>query len=280
MGIFTTGLITGGLKMGFNAANRGIDSLAYHNRRKDRIKFWRMQNEYNHPANQKKRIEQAGLNPALMYGKGGASGATPASSIDGPKPHKGGSEIDPSMEILRAQQIKQSKLATEMTEQKVMEQKIKNAIEAKKLPLRLRYYGSKDWETDFWRTGGDSKLGKTQYEIDNLELDKLMKLMYTGRGEGRKAGGKIAAEIAKLEAQTSGIKYDNAIKKITKALNELGIDWRDDVDLRVIGQKLHNDGVISLPLYLALSQVGENVIQSLGKQGKRRTDYRKFNQKQ
>ena len=32
--------------------------------------LWRMQNAYNTPANQMKRLKAAGLNPALMYGKG------------------------------------------------------------------------------------------------------------------------------------------------------------------------------------------------------------------
>lgn len=31
------------------------------------LKMWNLQNEYNTPANQRKRMEEAGLNPALMY---------------------------------------------------------------------------------------------------------------------------------------------------------------------------------------------------------------------
>ena len=32
------------------------------------IRFWKMQNEYNTPANQMKRLQDAGLNPNLIYG--------------------------------------------------------------------------------------------------------------------------------------------------------------------------------------------------------------------
>lgn len=38
------------------------------------LQDWNMQNEYNLPINQKKRLIEAGLNPALLYGKGGDAG--------------------------------------------------------------------------------------------------------------------------------------------------------------------------------------------------------------
>lgn len=39
------------------------------------IEFWNMQNEYNHPRQQMQRLQEAGLNPNLVYG-GGVSGAS------------------------------------------------------------------------------------------------------------------------------------------------------------------------------------------------------------
>lgn len=39
------------------------------------VEFWKMQNEYNHPKNQMARLQEAGLNPNLVYGQG-ISGAT------------------------------------------------------------------------------------------------------------------------------------------------------------------------------------------------------------
>lgn len=37
------------------------------------LAMWNMQNEYNSPTAQRERLEQAGLNPALLYGNGGGS---------------------------------------------------------------------------------------------------------------------------------------------------------------------------------------------------------------
>jgi len=41
----------------------------------DAIKFWEMQNEYNSPAAQMKRFQEAGLNPNLIYGQGNSGNA-------------------------------------------------------------------------------------------------------------------------------------------------------------------------------------------------------------
>jgi len=47
--------------------------------------FWNMQNAYNHPLEQKKRLMAAGLSPALMY-KGGADNT--AGSLTSTAPQK------------------------------------------------------------------------------------------------------------------------------------------------------------------------------------------------
>lgn len=58
-------------------------TMAYNNewayrQREWPLQDWEMQNEYNHPAEQRKRLEEANINPALMYGKG------PGDLVSGP----------------------------------------------------------------------------------------------------------------------------------------------------------------------------------------------------
>lgn len=49
------------------------------------VEMWNRTNIYNSPVEQRKRLEAAGLNPALMYGKGASPGiASPAPSVDAP----------------------------------------------------------------------------------------------------------------------------------------------------------------------------------------------------
>jgi hypothetical protein len=50
---------------------------------KHNVKFWNMQNEYNHPSAQMSRLREAGLNPHMLYGQG-VSGATGAAGAIAP----------------------------------------------------------------------------------------------------------------------------------------------------------------------------------------------------
>ena len=52
------------------------------------VKLWNMNNDYNKPVNQMKRLEEAGLNPFLVYGNGatGNTSAQPSSpSVQSPR---------------------------------------------------------------------------------------------------------------------------------------------------------------------------------------------------
>jgi len=63
---------------GFGAqllANRANRKLAEYQYSKE-LEAWNRQNEYNSPTNQMARFKEAGLNPALIYGKGTAGNAT------------------------------------------------------------------------------------------------------------------------------------------------------------------------------------------------------------
>jgi hypothetical protein len=63
-----------GAQIAGNIASVGLQGII--NRRAERrqwnrnVSMWKMQNEYNSPINQMKRLKEAGLNPNLMYGKG------------------------------------------------------------------------------------------------------------------------------------------------------------------------------------------------------------------
>lgn len=89
--------MTFGEQIGINALNAGlgviggsITSAIQHKYNRELSEYqnavnlsnWNRQNEYNSPINQRKRLEEAGLNPALMYGNGSTStanaGALPA----------------------------------------------------------------------------------------------------------------------------------------------------------------------------------------------------------
>lgn len=71
-----TAAIGGGLNYFSNKQNNQANLNLYREQKQDNLDFFDIQNDYNHPSNQRKRLESAGLNPALMYGNGAAGGAS------------------------------------------------------------------------------------------------------------------------------------------------------------------------------------------------------------
>lgn len=100
------------------------------------IANWKMQNEYNLPENQIKRLEAAGLNPNLMYGQGNVGNA-------GSLPSAGGSGINPGMKAGRFDLgVLQQVEAAENIQLKNDEQRILNNEQKLKLFDRVREYNA------------------------------------------------------------------------------------------------------------------------------------------
>lgn len=55
-----------------NKKSRAFSREMYEKTKADNIQFWNMQNEYNSPEKQMERLKAAGLNPNMVYDKGGA----------------------------------------------------------------------------------------------------------------------------------------------------------------------------------------------------------------
>ncbi|WGL31488.1 DNA pilot protein [Dipodfec virus UOA04_Rod_1143] len=78
--------LAGLVSQGFNAYNNYATSKKLMQKQYDlNMRQWNAQNEYNLPVNQMQRLEDAGLNPHLVYGSGGASAtaSTPSSASQG-----------------------------------------------------------------------------------------------------------------------------------------------------------------------------------------------------
>lgn len=71
-----------------NEAARQFSLDMYNRQRQDALSDWQMQNTYNSPVEQMKRLKAAGLNPALVYGNGATTvgGSVRQSSVDAYRP--------------------------------------------------------------------------------------------------------------------------------------------------------------------------------------------------
>lgn len=82
------GIIGGAFNLATSAFNARLAELAAQNEYNRQLDFWQKQNEYNTPLNQRKRLEQAGFNPAAaingVAGNNTAGGlsSVPANEVD------------------------------------------------------------------------------------------------------------------------------------------------------------------------------------------------------
>lgn len=77
-------LPTTAIEMGVSAFNNWLAERAAQKQFDRQIDFWEMQNEYNHPVEQRKRLQEAGLNPVAAAGDiGGHNTAGNLSSVPG-----------------------------------------------------------------------------------------------------------------------------------------------------------------------------------------------------
>lgn len=64
----------GGFDLGNNLVTAGLNMYRDYRARKWQEEMWNKQNEYNLPINQRKRLEDAGINPNLAFGSSASSG--------------------------------------------------------------------------------------------------------------------------------------------------------------------------------------------------------------
>ena len=123
------------LGQGINAATQGSmnrktrqwnERMWQHNRNAA-LEDWKMQNEYNSPEAQMKRLKQAGLNPHLVYGNGADATAGPVRSSDGPSWDPDpirfdiGAAADSALNAYYDVQVRQAQADNLQQQQKVLE---------------------------------------------------------------------------------------------------------------------------------------------------------------
>ena len=120
-----------GGQLGAQGINAGNNYFSFRRNKKFYWERWNKQNKYNHPVQQMARLKEAGLNPALMYGKSGGTGnASPMSAPD----HKPVQFGDPNFGLAFSQmELQKSQVELQKTQQVLNAQK--TATEQKQTAL-------------------------------------------------------------------------------------------------------------------------------------------------
>ena len=231
------GLIQSALQSRENRRSQQFSSDMYDRQYQNNLKFWELQNEYNTPANQIKRLEEAGLNKQSLFGKTGGSiaGAGSAGDIKTPdvlpaqfRAPDVSSAAVPAISAIADLRVKnartdlmQAQLDTEreqaaLTEAKTMVQQVLRADTQDKLD---------EWNHSHMRTmrfrGAtmDLALKVGQDEINQWNRNLKDQLYYHLKTKNLLERNQIRANINWLQEQTA---YKAYLTKILRAFGPYG----------------------------------------------------------
>lgn len=264
--IGNVGTAIGGGKM--NKKNRQFAREMYARQRADALADWNMVNAYNAPDAQMMRLAQAGLNPALIYGKGaGDMSSAPIRGVTGhipeqanPLAHNVTAGITNS--LLAAPQYK---LAQQQAKNLVTQEKNIAADTAQKDAQRLKIL--QDIDTGKFSLGQQKRLADTEFGIAQEQLEALKVSTYNKKQEELRASalhaptldGAVLENIQKIAAtanlrvqtehtkagtklivaQTKGQNLKNIYEQNTmaeRAAAEIGTLWENYEQLKKTGR--------------------------------------------
>jgi len=246
-----------------NRASRDFSLNMYKIQKQDNLDFWNMQNSYNSPQAQMQRLQQAGLNPHLVYGGSGNSGsASPISTPDVKMPDfrapqwgdaitRGASNgLDAYFDV----QIKQATANNLEKQGNVLDQEamLKAAQTAATRASTNRSIFDLDFENEFRGISGDARrfgLQKLKTDID-LSINRDAREAIAQTSNLREAAERILnmqsqrgvnrANIAEISARINNLNKQGILSDLEIALKQKGITWGDPMYARIGGQILSN----------------------------------------
>ena len=178
--------ISGGSSLASGALGGLLSNASSRRQNHRNVQNWKMQNEYNHPKAQMQRLQEAGLNPALMYGQS-ASGATGTAGDIGKASNVKYQFDNPMNKLNMFADIKQKSAQT-------------NNLEAQNTVL-LQEAALKSAQTT------NATLAGVGAKLDNTVKRSLVQTSIDAQKESAR----------QLELQTVGMQIDNMVKSQTAA---------------------------------------------------------------
>lgn len=166
-----------------NRKARKFAEHMYHKQREDALKDWNMQNEYNHPLAIRQRMIEAGINPALLYGKSPGeltAGAVRSSQAANP------SWVAPQVDLRPVGSAMSAYYDAKLAQQNLNNLEAQRTLTQMEAMLRVRQAMKMDQD-------------RAMSEFD-LQQKQELKQVYQ---ETQKAGlDKLLSEIQRTEAET------------------------------------------------------------------------------
>lgn len=208
------------------------------------VKFWKMQNAYNHPSQQMERLKAAGLNPNMMYG---TSPTAAVGNADGVSPSKAAPFENPINDIAAYQNIAKQSAVTDNV--RVQKELLMDKITLQNVEIGIRGMeaGLKGVELDsakeLYQTNVQFRqemLRNLQQEITGKALDNKLKNQ-TLKPKITKVINEAKLAIESLEGQ----KLTNELRKLETELKRLGTE-NSGVIMRMLSRQINDGGAIDL----------------------------------
>lgn len=202
-----------------NAQSLAFSEYMYDKQRKDALSDWNMQNEYNSPAAQMQRLQEAGLNPHLVYGRGADNTSASVRSSQQGSSNLKAPHSDVQSLLLGSQLAVQQATARNI------------AAEA----------ANKEFDLAYKEDARDSNLGLLGSKLDKLKADLAFTLDENKRrGTLNDANLKSIAQDILLKQEKvkqapwvlKSLEFDTAVKQLEAQFAENGIRPGDPLWVR------------------------------------------------
>lgn len=209
------------------------------------IDFWNMQNAYNDPLAQMQRLNNAGLNPHLVYGNGADTTAGPIATHSAPQPNTKAPQLPPLGDILSGGlfsflDIQQKKANVARTEAET------KSIDANTANREFLNGLNSTEYLSMLRQNVANSVNKGHYsaEIERQKFETTSELMDSNPELWQKAI-KAGAERTILDVELAKVigdknKAETALKKLEAGLMKQGIYRGDSSFLRIFNSILNN----------------------------------------
>ncbi|OBQ38075.1 MAG: hypothetical protein AN484_24550 [Aphanizomenon flos-aquae WA102] len=178
--------------------------------RKYALEDWNRQNAYNHPKQQMQRLQEAGLNPNLVYGGGATTTAQPVKSPDMQVPNIDLQKVPETLGAYQGyknQQLEAQKVqkAMQLTDSQIKATDAQTLATLTGIDLKKLDISSKQILNQFLPEVQQANLEKTKVSTGVMVSENQMKqLMFP------KQLDKLLAEIGNINARTSKVPFEKA----------------------------------------------------------------------
>lgn len=239
-----------------NKKSRAFSREMYEKTKADNIKFWDMQNEYNSPQAQMERLKAAGLNPNMVYDKGGAIQA--AGNISTPDVQGAQfrtpdfTQIGNPIQGYFDTKIKQAQYDNLLAANTTMQQEaVLKAAQALGETARMKGQNianmlaatNFNYSVEGARLANEATRANIQYTLDEntrkqIMQGKSLELIAQDILLRREQTANTKAERSNIREQLENLKKDGQLKDFDINLRKIGINPSDPTWMRVATQAL------------------------------------------